>query len=31
MLMKLTVGFDFANVLGAAFAHVDPKSAKRRY
>jgi len=29
MLMKETLGVDFANVLRAAFTHVDPESAKR--
>jgi hypothetical protein len=29
MLMKLTTGVNFINVLRAAFAHADPKSAKR--
>jgi len=29
MLMKLTPGVDFINVLWAAFMHADPKSAKK--
>jgi len=29
MLMKLTTGVDFINVLRAAFAHTDPKSPKK--
>jgi len=29
MLMTLTVGVDFANILQAAFTCADPKSAKK--
>ncbi len=29
MLMKLTPGVDFTNILCAAFRHTDPKSAKK--
>ena len=28
MLMKLTTGVNFINILQAAFAHADPKSVK---
>jgi len=31
MLMKLTTGVDFTNILSAAFKHPDPKSAKNKH
>jgi len=30
MLMKLSPGVNFTNILGAAFACADPESAKRQ-